>query len=459
MAQPTAHEQYFLELVNRARANPGAEASRLGIDLNQGLAAGTIADTAKQPLAMNQFLNDSAQAHSDWMLATDTFSHTGANGSSAGDRMKAAGYAFTGSWTWGENISIRWGGGSGVSAATVESFHDGLFKSAGHRTNILKDAFKEVGIGIGVGEYKGSNGVDATQNFARSGTAVFLTGVAFDDKDGDRFYDPGEGLGGVDIAAKSSAGASYQIKTWDAGGYQLALPAGDYTVTFSGGGLAAPVTKTAKIGTANVKLDLDSDAPATPTPTPTPTSPTSPTPTSPTPAPTAGVSRLGTYAADTLTGGAGNDWLSGGAGNDRLSGEAGNDVLQGGSGADTLNGGAGNDTLVGGDGSDVLTGGTGADVFRYIGVPGSSRAQPEVITAFSRAEADKIDLSAIDADPLASGNQAFAFADGAATTTQPGTVRAYRGADSTTIEAATSAGVLTVVVQGVVTFTSGDFIL
>jgi Ca2+-binding RTX toxin-like protein len=171
------------------------------------------------------------------------------------------------------------------------------------------------------------------------------------------------------------------------------------------------------------------------------------------------VSRLGTYAADTLTGGAGNDWLSGGAGNDRLSGEAGNDVLQGGSGADTLNGGAGNDTLVGGDGSDVLTGGTGADVFRYIGVPGSSRAQPEVITAFSRAEADKIDLSAIDADPLASGNQAFAFADGTAATAQPGTVRAYRGADSTTIEAATGAGVLTVVVQGVVAFTAGDFIL
>ncbi len=56
MAQPTAHEQYFLELVNRARANPGAEAARLGIDLNQGLTAGTIADIAKQPLAMNQLL-------------------------------------------------------------------------------------------------------------------------------------------------------------------------------------------------------------------------------------------------------------------------------------------------------------------------------------------------------------------------------------------------------------------
>src|SRR5918997_526202 len=145
MAQPTAYEQYFLELVNRARANPGAEASRLGIDLNQGLSAGTLSNTAKQPLAMNPLLSDS---------------------------------------------------------------------------------FKEIGIGIGFGEYKGSNGADATQNFARSGGSTFLTGVAFDDKDGDRFYDPGEGLGKLSVSAKSSAGATYQTTTGDGGGYQTALPAG-----------------------------------------------------------------------------------------------------------------------------------------------------------------------------------------------------------------------------------------
>ncbi len=41
------------------------------------------------------------------MLNTDVFSHTGANGSSAGGRVSAAGYAFTGAWTWGENIAWR----------------------------------------------------------------------------------------------------------------------------------------------------------------------------------------------------------------------------------------------------------------------------------------------------------------------------------------------------------------
>ena len=89
--------------------------------------------------------------HSAWMLATDTFSHTGAGGSSPGDRMAHAGYAFTGSWTWGENIAIQWGGGTGITAGQVQSFHDGLFRGAGHRQNILQDAFKEVGIGLATG--------------------------------------------------------------------------------------------------------------------------------------------------------------------------------------------------------------------------------------------------------------------------------------------------------------------
>jgi hypothetical protein len=42
---PTDYEQYMLELLNRARANPAAEAARHGIDLNEGLPAGTISTT------------------------------------------------------------------------------------------------------------------------------------------------------------------------------------------------------------------------------------------------------------------------------------------------------------------------------------------------------------------------------------------------------------------------------
>ncbi len=105
MAQHSPFDQYLLELVNRARLDPLAEAARYGIDLNQGLSSGTISAAAKQPLAGNTDLAQASEAHSEWMLAANTFSHYGPGGSTPGDRMGDAGYDFTGSWTWGENIS------------------------------------------------------------------------------------------------------------------------------------------------------------------------------------------------------------------------------------------------------------------------------------------------------------------------------------------------------------------
>jgi serralysin len=369
MAQPTAYEQYFLELVNRARFDPAGEAARYGIGLNDGLAAGTISTAAKQPLAFNPLLIDAADAHSAWMLATDTFSHTGANGSSPGDRMTAAGYAFGGSWSWGENISISWGGSAALTQAAIDSFHAGLFRSAGHRTNIENDGFREVGIGVASGEYQGSNGLTATEDFARSGSRAFLLGVTFDDRDGDHAYDPGEGLGGVGIDIRSSGGESWHLASWDAGGWQLSLAAGTYSVTFSGGGIASPVTRTAVVGTANVKLDLDVDVSTGPGSTPL----------------------LGTAGADTLTGGALADLVRGLDGDDRLRGQGGNDTLEGGAGNDKLFGEAGNDRLVGGAGADSLAGGSGADTFVYLGVGDRGDA----ITDFAPGEGDRLDVAAI----------------------------------------------------------------
>jgi hypothetical protein len=57
-------EQLILELINRARANPEAEASRLGISLNASLPAGTITAAPKQPLAPNQQLQNASVGHS-----------------------------------------------------------------------------------------------------------------------------------------------------------------------------------------------------------------------------------------------------------------------------------------------------------------------------------------------------------------------------------------------------------
>ena len=60
MSTASTFEQEMLDLINEERTSRG---------LN--------------PLKLETQLNESAEDHSEWMLETDTFSHTGAGGSSA----------------------------------------------------------------------------------------------------------------------------------------------------------------------------------------------------------------------------------------------------------------------------------------------------------------------------------------------------------------------------------------
>lgn len=254
--QPTAQEVLVVELVNRARANPEAEAMRLGIGLNDGITGTQITATAKQPLAHNLLLIDSARIHSQWMLDADIFSHTGNNNSSATERMIAAGYVFSGSWTSGENIA--WGGTTGSSISLTNyavSQHEGLFKSPGHRVNILNANFRELGVGQKQGHFL-SNGTNylssmLTQNFARSGSSYYLTGVVYSDNNNNDFYDVGEGMSGVTI---SFNGKSYPV--YATGAYTIPVSNGTYNLTITGDSLGAAAFHTVQINNANKKVDF-----------------------------------------------------------------------------------------------------------------------------------------------------------------------------------------------------------
>lgn len=321
MSQPSAYEQYMLELINADRAAAGVA-----------------------PLAFNGDLNEAAENHSSWMIATDIFSHTGVGGSTPEQRVTAAGYSFNGTWFSGENISWMSNGGAAGFQDEVDSRHASLMASPGHRANLLNGNFREIGVGFETGEMQGWDASVVTQNFALSGTSVFLTGAAFDDRDGDLRYDVGEGLGGLTVTAVNGAGQSFATTTMDAGGYNLDLAAGAYTVTFSGGGFAT-TTQQVTIGGGNVKLDL-----VDPQAGPPPFNPID-----------------GTSAGETLRGTAVADWINGLAGNDRLQGGGDNDVLNGGGGRDLLFGDTGRDRLIGGGGNDVLTGGAQRDTFIFKG--------------------------------------------------------------------------------------------
>jgi hypothetical protein len=264
---PTAEEQLMLELVNRARANPSGEAARFGIDLNEGLTGDPISAAPKPPLAFNPQLIEAARAHSQWMLDQDVFAHVETNGSDPGSRMRAAGYAFIGNWTYGENLAWRGTTGTLLLGPTVAKEHEDLFvdediPDRGHRRNLMNAAFREIGIGALPGIFTMNatdyNSAMVTQDFATSDAnpGPFLVGVVYRDGDADGAYSVGEGLAGVTVMP---ARGSYHAVSSTSGGYALPVTGltGALPVTFSGGILASPITKSINLTGHNVKLDFE----------------------------------------------------------------------------------------------------------------------------------------------------------------------------------------------------------
>jgi uncharacterized protein YkwD len=90
---------------------------------------------AAPSLSWNAALTQASLVHSDDMMAGNFFSHTGSNGSSAGDRATAAGYAWS---AWGENIAAGQTTVAGVVAAWMAS--------PGHCANIMNATLRDIGL-------------------------------------------------------------------------------------------------------------------------------------------------------------------------------------------------------------------------------------------------------------------------------------------------------------------------
>lgn len=148
-------ERYMLTLINQERTSRGLD-----------------------PLQLERNLNASAEDHSEWMLQTDTFSHTGAGGSSATDRIRAE-LNLQGSWRTAENIAIQSERGATGYRDDVADLHQSLMNSPGHRANLLNPDLDYVGIGVEVGNFRYDSGrsyqsVIVTQNFASTQGPVDL---------------------------------------------------------------------------------------------------------------------------------------------------------------------------------------------------------------------------------------------------------------------------------------------
>lgn len=274
IGEPTDEEQFYVELINRARANPTAEGILLAntsdasvlnayqsfnVDLNL-MKQEFAAIQALPPLAFNAKLIQMARGHTQDMFDHAFQGHVSFNGDTLAERVAAVNYNFA---DVGENVfsfaNSVFHGHAGFEVDWGDTGTGGMQAGRGHRVNIHKAAFREIGVGVKLG----SNTVNAstvgpqlvTQNFgAQSGSSAYVTGVAYYDMNTNGFYDPGEGIGGLTV---NVTGASFHAVTTASGGYAVPVPTANAnrSVTFSGLG-ANDSFNTVISGGANVKVDF-----------------------------------------------------------------------------------------------------------------------------------------------------------------------------------------------------------
>ena len=106
------------------------------------------AERGLRKLCVSATLTKAARAHSREMIARDYFAHNSRNGETPAARLRRFGYDWR---AYGENVA--WG--SGPNASPGSRFGTWM-KSAGHRTNILNNRFREIGVGTATGTFKGN---------------------------------------------------------------------------------------------------------------------------------------------------------------------------------------------------------------------------------------------------------------------------------------------------------------
>jgi Ca2+-binding RTX toxin-like protein len=196
---------------------------------------------------------------------------------------------------------------------------------------------------------------------------------------------------------------------------------------------------------------------------------------------TAAMNLFGNEFANTITGNDGDNIISGGANADVMTGRLGNDTYQVDNAGDVvtelanqgtdkviatvsvtlatnvenvklngstsinatgnglgnqMEGNDGNNVLTGGQGVDTLSGLLGADTFAWNATAetGVTIATADLITDFNVGQGDRIDLSGVDANVFADGNQAFSFIGTAGFSGKPGEINYFHSGGETIIQ-------------------------
>jgi uncharacterized protein YkwD len=267
-SDPTAEQQYMLELLNRMRMAPAAELDKLvnlanastwdsprsdhltvAAALNYyGVSASELTTqwstlSSAPPLAWNNTLAAASSSYSNLMTSVDVQAH-GLDGQSVGQRIVNAGY----SSSWGDSAQTLFATASDVthahSALAIDWGPDGgsgtgIQPGATHRAALMDPLFKEIGVGfqtisIPLTNIEVTGPLVVTQHLANNlrsnGVSIvsdaILTGSIYNDLVlGDNFYTPGEGIGGalVFVYDNSTGQMVASGQTNSVGGFNITL--------------------------------------------------------------------------------------------------------------------------------------------------------------------------------------------------------------------------------------------
>jgi uncharacterized protein YkwD len=155
----------------RDRAGVGAAAGCADADVQPAadnlatVAAATLcllnaerADAGLAPLTLNDRLAEAATEHTRDMVDHQYFAHVTPDGVDLVARVKPTSYIRSDmSWIVGENLA--WGTGP---LATPRNIVAAWMASPGHRENVLRPVFREIGFGVSTGNPRATDGAGAT---------------------------------------------------------------------------------------------------------------------------------------------------------------------------------------------------------------------------------------------------------------------------------------------------------
>lgn len=254
----------FVYDLNRVRADPPAYAT------TAARPAEWESITRRPPLAFNPRLTAAAEAHAAAMGEGDFLSHRDpVTGTYPNQRLREAGYGLPAALSdQGNAVELVVAGDTLVDADTVlsELLDDLADPTRSRRNHLLGVAAasahaapdsaalsgaSEIGVGFCIAPDSSLENYWAIEIARQHVADLFLTGVIFEDADGDAAYDAGEGLGGLTVSS-----GPLTTTTDATGAYRLPAGGGIHWLRVTGDSVAGAMEQLVRLDDQNVQVDF-----------------------------------------------------------------------------------------------------------------------------------------------------------------------------------------------------------